>query len=207
MIDENHTLDKEVVQSVRFANHQPPPRYVKTDAGQLVTPEFLAFIQQALSGKLAETAETAELDPQVKALAEELSVIHLPAWQGSIGKTADPTVTGIKQANRVAEYLIKRGVRMHSELEEIRWVATPGGPPGAFDTGLHITKDEHGEWPAPDPESFYDLDDITVTQTDSGIWCATHPRGLAFESATKTEAYAGVVDQLRERIEQSREAR
>lgn len=199
--------DKEIIDSVEFGQHQPPRDYLKTDTGQLVTPEFLAFIQQALSGKLAATAEAEQLDPQVRALAEELSVIHLPAWQGSVGKTADPTVTGIKQANRVAEYLIKRGVRLHAELEEIRWVATPGGPPGAFDTGMHITKDENGEWPAPDPETFYDLDDIAVTQTDDGIWCATHPRGLAFEAATKTEAYAGVVDQLRQRIEQTREAR
>ncbi|QIS16581.1 hypothetical protein [Nocardia arthritidis] len=178
---------------------------MKNDAGQLVTPEFLALIEQALSGKLAESAESERLDPEVKALAEELSVIHLPEWQSPTGpRTAEPTVTGIKQATRVAEYLVKRGVRMHPELEEIRWVATPGGPPGAFDTGVHITKDENGEWPAPDPESFYDIDKVEVTKTDDGIWIAIHPRGLSFEAASKTEAYAGLVDQLRERIEQAR---
>lgn len=198
--------DKEVVESIQFANHQPPPEYLKTDTGQLVTPEFLAFIQQALSGKLAESADTAELDPQVKALAEELSVIHLPEWQSKQSpKVAEPTVTGIKQATRVAEYLVQRGVRVHPELEEIRWAATPGGAPGAFDTGLHVTKDENGQWPVPDPESFYDLDDIQVSQTDDGRWYAVHPRGLSFEAATKTEAYAGVVDQLRQRIEQARQ--
>ncbi|WP_028479570.1 hypothetical protein [Nocardia sp. CNY236] len=197
--------NKEIIESVQFANHQPPPQYVQTDAGQLVTPEFLAFIQQALSGKLAENADTEALDPEVKALAEELSVIHLPAWSSTTSpRTAEPTVTGMKQATRVAEYLVKRGVRVHPDLEEIRWVATPGGPPGAFDTGIHVTKDENGQWPSPDPESFYDFDDIEVTQTDDGAWCAVHPRGLSFEAATKTEAYAGVVDQLRQRIEQAR---
>ncbi|CAM4498760.1 hypothetical protein NONI108955_36365 [Nocardia ninae] len=198
--------NKEIVESVTFGNHQPPPEYVKTDTGQLVTPEFLAFIEHALSGKLTESRETDELEPQVRELAEELTVIHLPEWHDSSGrKRAEPTVTNIKQASRVAEYLVKRGVRVHSELEQIRWVATPGGPPGAFDIGMHITKDEHGQWPAPDPEEFYDLDDIEVKQTDDGMWCATHPRGLAFEGATKTEAYAGVVEQLRQRIAQSRD--
>lgn len=200
--------DKEIVDSVTFGNHQPASEYVKTDTGQLVTPEFLAFIQHALSGKLTESQATDELEPLVRELAEELTVIHLPEWHDPSGrKRAEPTVTTIKQATRVAEYLVKRGVRKHAELEELRWVATPGGPPGAFDIGMHLTKDENGQWPAPDPEEFYDLDDIEVQQTDDGMWCATHPRGLAFEGATKTEAYAGVVDQLRQRIEQAREAR
>ncbi|WP_067466083.1 hypothetical protein [Nocardia amamiensis] len=167
----------------------------------------MALIQHALSGKLAESEATAELDPQVRALAEELSVIHLPEWRDSVGrKRAEPAVTSIKQATRVADYLVKRGVRVHPELEEIRWTPTPGGMPGAFDIGLHVTKDEDGQWPAPDPESFYDFDDIEVEQTDEGLWCATHPRGLAVEATTKTEAYAGIVDRLRERIERARKA-
>ncbi|MFE6863630.1 hypothetical protein [Nocardia sp. NPDC057668] len=193
---------KEIIESVRFGN-QPPPSsdYVETDSGQLVTPEFLNFLQQTLSGKFAESEQVDELDPQVKALAEELAVIHLPEWESKIGrKLAEPTVTSIKQANRIAEYLVKRGVRVHPELEEIRWLATPAGPPGAFDLGTHVTKDENGEWPAPDAEEFYNLEDIEVQQTDDGIWVATHPRGLAHEAATKTEAYAGVVDELRRRI-------
>ncbi|MEV0294527.1 hypothetical protein [Nocardia sp. NPDC050710] len=199
--------DKEIIRSVQFGNHQPPPNYTKTDTGQLVTPEFLAIIQHALSGKLAESEATAELDPQVRALAEELSVIHLPEWRDGVGrKRAEPTVTNIKQATRVADYLVKRGVRVHPELEELRWAPTPGGMPGAFDIGLHITKDENGQWPTPDPESFYDFEDIEVKQTDEGLWCATHPRGLAVEATTKTEAYAGIVDRLRERIERAREA-
>ncbi|MFI5781110.1 hypothetical protein [Nocardia sp. NPDC051570] len=196
---------KEIIDSVSFGDHPSPSNYMKTDTGQLVTPEFLAFIQQTLTGKLAPSKELDAATPEVKALAEELSVIHLPEWHSRDAlKTAEPTVTGLKQATRVAEYLFKRGLRMHPELEEIRWAPTPGGQPGAFDTGLHITKDENGHWPSPDPESFYDLEDIKVTQTDDGRWVAVHPRGLSFDAATKTEAYAGVVDQLRERIEHAR---
>ncbi|MGW4364625.1 hypothetical protein ACWEKT_03185 [Nocardia takedensis] len=199
--------DNEIVESIRFGNHQAPPQYTKTEGGQLVTPEFLALMQQMLSGKLAERESSEELDPQVKALAEELAVIHLPEWQDGIGRTrAEPTMTSIKQATRVAQYLVRRGVRMHPELEEIRWLPTPDGPPGAFDLGMHVIKDDDGNWPMPDPESFYDLEDIEVKQTDDGLWCAIHPRGLVVEAATKTEAYAGLVDQLRERIELARAA-
>ncbi|APA94838.1 hypothetical protein [Nocardia seriolae] len=200
--------DKEIVESISFGNHQPPSEYVKTDTGQLVTPEFLALIQQSLSGKLSESRQTDELPPEVKALAEELSVIHLPEWRSEVGrKLAEPTVTSIKQAVRVAEYLVKRGVRVHPDLEEIRWTPTPGGQPGVFDTALHLTKDATGNWPAPDPEVFYNLEDIQVTKTDDGLWSATHPRGLATEAPTKTDAYAALVDQLRARIDQARQAR
>ncbi|MEU0540651.1 hypothetical protein ABZ319_12330 [Nocardia sp. NPDC005978] len=200
---------KEVISSVSFG-HQPPPSsdYVETDTGQLVTPEFLSFLQQTLTGKLAEHKPDETLDPQVRALAEELSIIHLPEWYSEVGrKLADPTVTSIKQATRVAEYLVKRGVRVHPDLEEIRWTPTPLGPPGAFDTGMHITRDEHGHWPAPDPESFYDLEEIQVKQSEDGLWSATHPRGLSTEAPTKTDAYAAMVDQLRQRIDQARRAR
>lgn len=200
---------KEILNSVSFG-HQPPPTpdYVKTDTGQLVTPEFLSLLQQTLSGKLADHKPDEALDPQVRALAEELSVIHLPEWHSEVGrKLADPTVTSFKQATRVAEYLVKRGIRVHPDLEEIRWQPTPLGPPGAFDTGMHITKDEHGQWPAPDPEAFYDLEEIQVKQTDEGFWSATHPRGLAVEAPTKTDAYAGIVNQLRQRIDQARRTR
>ncbi|MGN2635335.1 hypothetical protein ACTD5D_03890 [Nocardia takedensis] len=186
----------------------PPPTYARTEEGQLVTPEFLALIQQMLTGKPAERESNAELDPQVKALAEELSVIHLPEWHDEIGrKRAEPTVTGIKQATRVAEYLVRRGVRVLPELEEIRWMPTPDGPPAAFDLGIHIGKDAEGRWPAPDPEEFYDLEAIEVKQTDDGLWCAVHPRGLVAEGATKTAAYADLVGKLRERIEHARGAK
>ncbi|MBH0776996.1 hypothetical protein [Nocardia bovistercoris] len=198
---------REIIESVEFAGSQMVPRYTETEGGQLVTPEFLALIQNVLSGRLQEMPESEALDPEVKALAEELSVIHLPAWQRGAGTTADPTVTGIKQAARVAEYLVRRGVRVHPELEEIRWTPTPGGQPGAFDTGLHIHRDENGHWPVPDPDSFYDVDDIDVTQVEDGTWCAVHPRGLAFEAPTKSEAYAGMLAQLRVRIEQARSRR
>ena len=66
---------------------------------------FVTLIQQSLSGKLVDTSRDENQDPEIRALAEELSVIHLPEWQSSIGrKLAEPTVTTIKQATRVAEY-------------------------------------------------------------------------------------------------------
>ncbi|WP_431953972.1 hypothetical protein [Nocardia lijiangensis] len=164
----------------------------------------MALIQQTLSGKLAEAGPDEDLDPQVRALAEELSVIHLPEWRSQVGrKLADPTVTSIKQATRVAAYLVERGVRVHQELEEIRWVPTPSGPPGAFDTGEHITRDANGNWPELDAEDFYDFDDIVVKQTDDGAWFATHPRGVAVEGSTRSEAHASMVDELRRRITQA----
>ncbi|MFD4443428.1 hypothetical protein ACFWPK_26995 [Nocardia sp. NPDC058519] len=200
--------DKEIVQAIQFGSHQPPaPEYSRAESGQQVTPEFMAFIQQALSGRIGQSEGTADLDPQVRALAEELSVIHLPEWSDEVGrKRADPTVTSMKQAVRVADYLVKRGVRVHPELEEVRWMPTPGGLPGAFDTGLHIVKDEAGGWPAPDPDEFYDLEEIQVKQVDNGLWSATHPRGVSVEAATKSEAYAAMVDILRNRIELAKTA-
>ncbi|MFE6923636.1 hypothetical protein ACFVAV_21610 [Nocardia sp. NPDC057663] len=194
---------KEIIGSVDFStNEASTPEYVQTESGQLVTPEFLALLQQTLSGKLAEPDHDDELDPQVRALAEELSVIHLPEWTSPVGrKLAEPTVTSIKQATRVAEYLIKRGVRVHPELEEIRWVPTPAGAPGAFDTGAHITPDAEGNWPTPDAEEFYDFDEISVKQVEGSAWYATHPRGIAYEGKTKSEAYAAMVAELRRRID------
>ncbi|MEV0356364.1 hypothetical protein AB0H71_09905 [Nocardia sp. NPDC050697] len=192
------------MRTVSFSNHQPPPQDSGTGDRQLVTPEFLAFLQQALTGKLDETRVT-ELDPQVRALAEELSVIHLPEWHDEVGrKRAEPTVTGIKQATRVAAYLVRRGVRVHAELEELRWAPTPGGQPGAFDIGIHVTRDENGQWPVPDVEEFYDFEQIEVRHQDDGTWVATHPRGLAVEAPTRSDAYAGLVDALRVRIEEAR---
>ncbi|MFC4123710.1 hypothetical protein [Nocardia rhizosphaerae] len=200
---------KEIIGSVDFGTSEAQPSgYVQTDSGQLVTPEFLALIQQTLSGKLAQSEAEDDLAPEVRALAEELSVIHLPEWRSHVGrKLAEPTVTSIKQATRVAEYLVKRGVRVNPELEELRWVPTPAGPPGAFDTGKHVSRDEYGEWPTPDPEEFYNLDEIEVRQADDGRWSATHPRGLACEGSTRTDAYAGIVEQLRERIDAVRHGR
>jgi hypothetical protein len=199
---------KEIIGSVDFGSEEVPASgYVQAESGQLVTPEFLALLQQTLSGKLAEADHDDELDPQVRALAEELSVIHLPQWQTRIGrKLAEPTVTSIKQASRVAEYLVQRGIRVHPELEQIRWIPTPAGPPGAFDVGAHISPDEEGNWPSPDPETFYDLADIDVRQGDEGLWSATHPRGLSFEGPTKTDAYAGLVGILRDRINEARKS-
>lgn len=69
---------------------------------------------------------------------------------------------------------------------------------------MHITRDADGNWPAPDPEAFYDFEDIEVKQAEDGLWHATHPRGLSVEAPTKSDAYAGLVGQLRQRIEHAR---
>uniref|UniRef100_UPI003F499470 hypothetical protein n=1 Tax=Nocardia suismassiliense TaxID=2077092 RepID=UPI003F499470 len=190
--------DREVIESRDF----PAGDSIgEPETGPKITPQFLAFVQQALSGRLPDPGDVPEVDPQVRTLAEELSVIHLPEWLNPAGrKLAEPTITSIKQAVRIADYLVRRGVRIHPELEQIRWAPTPGGLSGPFDTGLHITKDEHGHWPVLDPETFYDVADIEVAQRDDGTWYAAHPRGIAFEAATKTDAYAGLVDRLRQRI-------
>lgn len=172
--------------------------------GVPVTPRFLAFVQQALTGKLPDLGTTGELDPEIIALAEELAVVHLPEWRNPAGrKLAAPTVTSVRQAPRIAEYLYQRGWRHHRDLEQIRWIPTPGGPAGPHDTGLHITPDEHGQWPAPDPEQFWDIAEIEVNRLADGTWAASHPRGIAFEAATKSEAYAGLAQRIRNKIEEA----
>lgn len=198
--------DREVVESHQFT---PIPSgedgWIAAD-GARVSPQFLAFVQQAIYGKLPDPGEVPEMDPEIVALAEELACIHLPEWRNPAGRQlAEPTVTGIKQAVRVAEYLHKRGIRRHPDLEQIRWVPTPGGMVGPFDTGLHITPDENGQWPTPDPEEFWDIEDIKVTQLQNGTWAAAHPRGIALEADTKSEAYAGLVDKIRAKIEEAKQ--
>ncbi|SNY83928.1 hypothetical protein SAMN04244553_3579 [Nocardia amikacinitolerans] len=201
--------EPEIVESVSFpaadAVTSEAPRYRDIN-GIGVTDKFIAFMQQALHGRLPELGEVAEADPQIRYLAEELTVVHLPEWRNPAGrKLADPTVTSIKGAPRLADYLFQRGWRHHPELEQIRWVPTPGGPPGPYDTGLHVTPDENGEWPMPDPEEFYDIDDIDVRQLEDGTWAAAHPRGLAFQAPTKSEAYAGLVEKIRTKIKEARD--
>jgi hypothetical protein len=178
--------------------------YINTGTAK-VTPAFLAFMQQAITGQLPDLGEVPEVDPQQRMLAEELAVIHLPEYHNPAGrKLAKPAVSSIKQAPRVADYLFKRGWRFHPELEQVRWVPTPGGMPGPYDTGLHISPNEDGTWPILDPEEFWDVGDIKVQQLDDGMWGAAHPRGIQFEAATKSEAYEGLVKRLREKIEEAK---
>jgi hypothetical protein len=178
--------------------------YIDVGNGARVTPAFAAFVEQVVSGRLPDPGKVPEVDPQVRALAAELTVVHLPEWTNPAGrKLAEPTVTSIKQAIRIAAYLVDRGVRVHPELERIRWVPTPGGPPGPYDTGLHITPNEDGTWPVLDPEAFWDVDDIETAQKPDGTWAAAHPRGLQFEAGTKSEAYAGLVERIRAKIEEA----
>ncbi len=196
--------EPEVVESVSFKTAD----YIESpDGGPKITPQFISFLQQALTGKLPDLGEIPEEDPEVLTLAAELAVIHLPEWTNPAGrKLADPTVTSIKQAIRVAKYLVQgRGVRIHPDLETLRWVPTPGGLAGPYDTGLHVTKDEHGNWPTPDPEQFYDVDDVTVSQLDTGEWAAVHPRGIQFTAPSKSEALQGIIERIRQKIEEARD--
>jgi len=175
--------------------------------GIQVSERFRQFARMVLEGKLPDIGEVPELDPQIQALTAELQTVHLPEWRNPAGrKLADPATVQVPLAPRVAQYLFERGWRHHPELETIRWHPTPGGGPQAHDDGLHVHPDENGQWPDPDPELFYDFDDIKVRQHEDGQWGAWHPRGTSFTAATKSEAYAGLVDRLRRKIEEARNA-
>lgn len=167
-------------------------------------PQLRAFLNQVLQGSLPDPGDIPEQDPQVLAIAKELAVIHLPEWRNAAGrKLAEPATAEIKGAVRIASYLFRRGMRMHSEYERIRWIPTPGGPPAAYDLGLHIEPDERGQWPAPDPEEFWDVADIDVRHASDGSWIAVHPRGIEFTGRSKSEAYAGLVERLRAKIQEA----
>lgn len=174
-----------------------------------IPPAMREFLARLLDSKLPDPGEVPQLDRQVLDLARDLAVVHLPEWRNPTGrKLAEPGVVEIKSAVRIAAYLYERGWRFHAELEQIRWIPTPGGPPAPFDDGLHVRPDESGEWPAPDPEQFYDVDAVTVRQEEDSTWSAAHPRGIQYSGATsKSEAYAGIVARLRERIEEANNAR
>jgi hypothetical protein len=88
----------------------------------------------------------------------------------------------------------------------VRWTPTPGVTSGPYDQGLHVHPDADGNWPAPDPEAFYDFDDIKVEPLEDGSYSATHPRGIAFQAPTKSEAYAGIVERLRAKIEEAKQS-
>lgn len=174
--------------------------------GVQVTEKWKRFAQMAVDGRLPDLGEIPQVHPNVKALAEELAVLHLPEWRNPAGrKLAEPTTVQTQQAPRLAQWLHDRGVRIHPELETVRWRPTPGGPPGVYDQGLHIYPDADGNWPDPDPEDFYDLDDIEVKPIEGGRWAGVHPRGIAFEADSKSEAYEGIVGALRRKIEEAKQ--
>lgn len=175
--------------------------------GVQVTERMQAFLRHVVDGTLP-TLDVPEVPPEVRELAEELAVLHLPEWKNPAGrKLADPAVIQVAQAPRIADYLIARGYRRDPELEVVRWVPTPGGLPGPYDTGLHYGRDENGDWPPdPDPERFWDVDHVEVSQLPDGTWKAEHPRGIGFQAASKSEALAGIVDTIRTKIEEARNA-
>ncbi len=204
---------REVVEEIRTqhgrqedARKQDRAYQASGTEGVEITPEYRRFLQALLDGKgLPSLDDVPPLDPAVELMVAELLVLHLPEWRTPTGrKIAEPTTIKTPQAPRVAAWLIARGWRHHPELETVRWVPTPGTSGGPYDDGLHVHPDEHGQWPDPDPEAFYDIDDIDCAQQVSGRWAATHPRGITFEADTKSEAYAGLVERLRKRIEEAK---
>lgn len=175
--------------------------YVGTDGGVRVSEQFQRFVRAAQEGKLPDPGEVPEVDPEVRKLIEELSIVHLPEWRTPSGrKIAEPTVVRIPQAPRLAAYLVERGYVQDPDREQTRWAPTPGGLASPFDTGLHYGRDESGEWPIPDPEAFWDVAEIKTEQLPDGSWSATHPRGIAFTAGSKSEAHAGLVDRIRAKI-------
>lgn len=206
--------DREVVEEIttraghEHARQEAAREYQKSSVpGVEVTEKFRELLRMAAEGKLPKIDDPGEQHPDVALMAAELVVMHLPEWRNPSGRVmARPTAISVPNAPRVAQYLIERGWRFHPEHETVRWVPTPGVTSGPHDAGLHIEPDENGEWPAPDPEQFYDFDDIDVTRTDDGNWSATHPRGIAFQAQTKSEAYAGIVDRLRAKIQEAKQS-
>lgn len=170
--------------------------------GAFVKPQFQEFVRAAMDGTLPAPPQSAEMPPEVRALAEELSVIHLPEWETPSGrKVAEPTVMSIKGAYRVAEYLLKRGVSFDPEQASVRWMPTPGAHLGVGDPGKHIFRNEDGTWPEdPDAEEFWSMDDIKCTQLPNGRWAAVHPRGIQCEDASKSEAFAMCVERVRAKL-------
>ncbi len=170
-----------------------------------VTERYREFAKMAFDGKLPDPGKVAPLDPAVADLLSDLAVLHLPEWRNSAGrKLADATVFTLPSAARIAAYLVERGWRRDPAHERIRWTPTPGGLPGPHDLGLHIRPDpDTGEWPAPDPETFWDVDEVKTAQLPDGSWKAEHPRGLGYQAATKSEALAGIVERIREKIKEA----
>lgn len=200
-------MTDDTVHEVRFRGQgardaRTAPDGYKNVGGEFITPQFKAFIEAAMEGKLPPPEQVPEQDPQVVALAQELMVVHLPEWHTPGGrKIASPTSMQIGGALRVAEYLIARGVSFDPEAATVRWIPTPGVPSGAGDLGQHIYRLEDGSWPeVPDAEQFWDVADIEVKQLEDGRWCAFHPRGIEATDVSKTEAFAMCVDRVRAKV-------
>lgn len=201
--------DPETIESVEFTAPQPPPagfgHHNPPSVGEVkVTEKFRELLERARTGDLPKLGDVPELPEEVQQLAADLAVVHLPEWRNPAGRVlAEPTVLKVPSSVRLAEYLVERGYVHDPKRERIRWTPTPGGPPGQYDTGLHVRPDENGDWPEPDPEKYWDVDDITVSQLDNGMWVAAHPRGIACEAATKSEAYADLVQKIRAKIKEA----
>ncbi|MFC9966346.1 hypothetical protein ACFVH4_19125 [Nocardia ignorata] len=203
-------MSEEIIEEVttRTGHEQEAIKYYATGKeGVQVTERMQTFLRHVVDGTLPEM-DVPEVAPEVREMAEELAVLHLPEWKNPAGrKLAEPSVIQVAQAPRIADYLIARGWRRDPALEVVRWAPTPGGLPGPHDVGLHYGRREDGTWPDdPDPERFWDVDDVKTEQLPDGTWKAEHPRGIGFQAATKSEALAGIVDTIRTKIEEAKNA-
>lgn len=185
-------MEPEVLKTRTFA----PEGWTKTPAGA-VSPKF----QQYMAEQSGAAPDLDVVDPEVKELAEFLSVVYLPAIESG-GVKADPTRFQIHQPARLAEYLIASGWHRDAESQSIRHIPTPNAGPG--DMGIHIFRDADGSWPDPPPEEFFDPDKIVVSSAADGSWIASHPCGAVTQGGTKLKAQSLMFTELEKRTEEAR---
>jgi len=68
---------------------------------------------------------------------------------------------------RMAEAFKRMGYRRHEELEEIRWIPSPGmaGRVSEMDQGIWVERNADGTWPSLDPLDYINPDDIKTDPT------------------------------------------
>lgn len=194
---------KKVIEERNFRRTKADEGWKTSPFGDGYSPQYLSYMQSLLGERVEEQKAAAEISPEVKALADELMVVHLPDWYRGDRKVAEATRVEIHQAVRLAQYLVEdRGCSgPDPDKERRRWVPTPNAGPA--DMGIHVERNPDGTWPTPDPEDFYDLEKLTVSRSQNG-WIASHPCGVKAEATTKSAAHADAVAQLMAKIEAAR---
>ncbi len=135
------------------------------------------------------------LPKNVAHIARLISPMFLPEFVQNGRKVDGPKRVQMFQAVRVAYYLDECGLVYDPEREKIRHVANPDAST-PDDLGIHITRDKDGQWPAPAPEEFYDLEKIVMAQAPDGQWIASHPCGIGVKKASKGKAKTELMLQL-----------
>ncbi|MFH5209255.1 hypothetical protein ACHIPZ_13775 [Antrihabitans sp. NCIMB 15449] len=190
--------NKTILEERRF---KPPKGFEESKGmpGVYMNADYRAYMQNMLGLKVEDAKAAAEVSPMVKAMADELSTIHLPEWVRGGRRIAEPTRFTIEQSVRLAQYLVDdRGWSQNLDDERLRWVPTPNAGPG--DMGIHIERNDDGTWPTPDPEDFYDIEKIIMSKSQTG-WIAAHPCGVKAEATSKAQAHADASQKLLSMIE------